>query len=95
MTPFFELLDVVIDLYMLIVFIYVVLSWLIAFEIVNPRQELIRAVRETSAKLTEPALSRIRKHTSKLNLGAFDISPVILLLLLYFVKRAIYHYIFS
>lgn len=97
MTPLFELLDVVIDLYMLIIFVYVIISWLIAFDIINATQPLVKAARETTFALTEPALKPIRTQVAKVlpNLRNIDISPVVLLLILYLIKRVIYNYVLA
>lgn len=81
------LIVTIIDLYFWIVIISAVLSWLIAFNVANPRNPVVGTVWDTLVRLTEPALAPIRRFLP--NLGGIDISPVILLLLLGFLRRFI------
>lgn len=77
----------IIDLYFWIVIIAAVLSWLIAFNVANPHNPIVARVWDTLVRLTEPALAPIRRILP--NLGGIDISPVILLLLLGFLRRLV------
>jgi len=77
----------VIDLYFWIVVASAVLSWLIAFNVANPRNPIVGTIWDTLVRLTEPALAPIRRILP--NLGGIDLSPVILLLLLGFLRRLI------
>jgi len=77
----------IIDIYFWIVTISAVLSWLIAFNVVNPRSPVVGRIWDMLVRLTEPALAPIRRVLP--NLGGIDISPVILLLLLGFLRRLI------
>jgi YggT family protein len=77
----------IIDIYFWIVIISAVLSWLIAFNVVNPRSPVVGRIWDMLVRLTEPALAPIRRVLP--NLGGIDISPVILLLLLGFLRRLI------
>jgi YggT family protein len=81
------LIVTLIDLYFWIVVLSAVLSWLIAFNVANPRNPIVGRVWDTLVRLTEPALAPIRRMLP--NLGGIDISPVILLLLLGFLRRLI------
>ncbi len=81
------LIITIIDLYFWVVIISAILSWLIAFNVVNTRNPVIAGIAETLWRLTEPALAPIRRFIP--NLGGIDISPVILLLGLQFLKRLI------
>jgi YggT family protein len=65
-----------------------VLSWLIAFNVVNPYNPTVRTIGEVLHRLTEPLLRPIRSVLP--NLGGLDISPVILILLLLFLERLIF-----
>ncbi len=86
-NPFLWLVLTVIDLYMWVVIISVVLSWLVAFNVVNTTNRFVYMVGDFTHRATEPALGRIRRYIP--NLGGMDISPVILILLLIFLQRFI------
>jgi YggT family protein len=86
--PFLKLLYTVIDLYMWIVFIGVVLSWLTQFNVINTTNRVVYMVNDFIYKATEPVLGRIRKFLPVL--GGFDLSPIALLLSLILIKDVIY-----
>jgi YggT family protein len=69
-----------------------VLSWLIAFNVVNKRNDIVRAFAMGLYQITEPALRPIRRMLP--NLGTMDISPIILLLLIMLAERVIQMYIY-
>jgi YggT family protein len=69
-----------------------ILSWLIAFNVVNTRNQLVGTVSEFLYRITEPALRPIRQFMP--NLGGIDLSPVILFLIIIFVERVIITYIY-
>ena len=77
----------IIDLYVLVLIINAILSWLIAFNVLNTQNRFVFSVLEFSYKLTDPPLNYIRKFIP--NLGAVDISPVILILILWLIKDVI------
>ncbi len=77
----------IIDLYFWVVIISAVLSWLIAFNVANPHNPIVARIWDVLTRLTEPALAPIRRIMP--NLGGIDISPVILLLLLGFLRRLV------
>ena len=77
----------VIDMYMWIVIISVVLSWLVSFKVVNPSNRFVYIVGDFLYRATEPALKPIRRVLP--NLGNLDLSPVALILLLMFAQRFI------
>lgn len=81
----------VIDLYFWVIIAAAILSWLIAFNVVNPRNQAVSLIADTLYRLTEPVLRPIRRIMP--NLGGIDISPVILLLLLGFLKQLIVEYV--
>jgi YggT family protein len=87
MNAIFWLIITIIDLYFWIVIITAVLSWLIAFNVANPRNPVVGRIWDTLVRLTEPALAPIRRILP--SLGGIDISPVILLLLLGFLRRLV------
>jgi YggT family protein len=79
------LIGTVIQIYIFVLIVQVVMSWLIAFNVVNTRNRFVYAVADIAYKLTEPALRPIRRILP--NLGGIDISPVVLILLLGFIQR--------
>ena len=86
-NPFLWLILQVLDLYMWAVIIGVVLSWLVAFNVVNTSNRFIFMVGDFLHRITEPALRPIRRTIP--NLGGIDISPVILIILLIFAQRLV------
>ena len=86
-NPFLWLILQVIDLYMWLVIIGVVLSWLTAYNVVNLSNRFVYMVGDFISRVTEPALRPIRRVLP--NLGNLDISPVVLILLLLFAQRFI------
>lgn len=80
-----SLIYTVIQLYIYILIASAILSWLIAFNVVNMRNQVVAMIAEALWRLTEPALRPIRRFLP--NLGGLDISPVILILLLIFVQN--------
>ena len=88
-------LDVVmlaLNLYVWILIASAVLSWLIAFNVVNTRNQFVSTVWDFLYRITEPALRPIRNMLP--NLGGIDISPIILLLLIFFIHSVITRYIY-
>lgn len=85
------LLSTVINLYVWVLIISVVLSWLVNFNVVNSHNRAVYMVMDVTYRLTEPALRPIRRVLP--NLGGIDISPVILILLLYFVRSLMFEYL--
>ena len=86
-NPFIWLVLTFIDLYMWIVIIGVVLSWLVAFNVLNTTNRFIFMVGDFTHRATEPALGRIRRYVP--NLGGMDVSPMVLIILLMFLQRFI------
>ena len=88
MNPFLWLIDTIITLYIWILIAAAVLSWLIAFNVVNTRNPVVAAIGDFLYRVTEPALRPIRSVLP--NLGGIDISPVILILGLLFLRNLIF-----
>jgi YggT family protein len=88
MNPFLWLIDTVITLYIWILIASAVLSWLIAFNVVNTRNTVVAAIGDFLYRITEPALRPIRSVMP--NLGGIDISPVILIIGLLFIRNLIF-----
>jgi YggT family protein len=87
-NPFLWLVHTIIQLYIWILIAAAILSWLIAFNVVNVRHQFVGAVANFFYHVTEPALRPIRSVLP--NLGGIDISPVILILGLLFLERIIF-----
>jgi YggT family protein len=87
MVPLIGFLVLVIDLYIWVVIASAILSWLVAFNVVNTSNRFVYSVAEMLYRLTEPALRPIRSIIP--NLGGIDISPVILILLLLFLRDVV------
>ena len=89
------LLDVImlaLQLYVWILIASAVMSWLVAFGVVNMRNEVVRTIWNFLYQATEPALRPIRRILP--NLGGIDISPIILLLIIFFIQRVIELYVY-
>jgi YggT family protein len=92
-NPFLWLIDTLIQLYIWILIAAAILSWLIAFNVVNTRNNLVAAIANFFYHVTEPALRPIRAIMP--NLGGIDISPVILIIGLLFLERIIFWLYYS
>ena len=88
MKSIFVLLDSIITIYLWIIIINAILSWLVAFNILNTQNRFVFSVLDTTYKLTDPALNKIRRFIP--TFGSIDISPVILILLLMFLRNVIF-----
>ena len=86
--PLLGIFLVVIDLYMWVVIISAVLSWLVVFGVVNTSNRFIYLVGDTTSRLTEPLLRPIRSALP--NLSGIDLSPLALILGLIFLKNVIH-----
>ena len=84
MIALFYLALQVLKLYTYVVVANVIISWLVAFNVLNTSNRFVYLVLDFTYRLTEPLLFHIRRFLP--NLGAFDISPIILLLLIWFVE---------
>ena len=88
MKSIFVLLDSVITIYIWIVIINAVLSWLVAFNILNTQNRFVFSVLDTTSKLTDPALNKIRRFLP--TFGSVDLSPVVLILFLMFIRNLVF-----
>ena len=91
MYAFLKLVDTLITLYIWILIINVVLSWLVAFNIINTGNRVVFMIGDFVHRITEPALAPIRRLMP--SLGGIDISPVILILGLYFLRDLMFEYL--
>ena len=91
MNSLLALIIQIINLYTYVLLIYIVMTWLIAFNILNTSNRFVYSILELTYRLTDPILNRIRRFLP--NLGAFDISPIILLLLIWFIEMCMKLYV--
>ena len=82
------LFDNVVGLYIWILIINAVISWLVAFNVLNTSNRFVYSVLDVSYKLTDPPLSFIRRYLP--SLGSIDISPVVLILALMFFRNLVF-----
>ncbi|HEY4848599.1 MAG TPA: YggT family protein [Methylocella sp.] len=92
MRAILDVLLVVLQLYVYVIIAAVILSWLVAFNVVNRHNEVVRSIWNFVTALTEPLLRPIRGTVP--NLGGIDISPLILLLSVFLLERIIEEYIY-
>ena len=91
MIAIFYLTLQILKIYSYVVIANVIISWLVAFNVLNTQNRFVYSILEFTYRLTEPFLNRIRRFIP--NLGAFDISPLILLLLIWFIEMCMKLYI--
>ena len=91
MRALFYVIDLALQLYIYLLVAAAVLSWLIAFNVVNMRNQFVAMVADFLYRITEPALRPIRSLMP--NLGGIDISPVILIFIIIFIRYVILLYI--
>jgi|TARA_B100000700_G_scaffold217937_1_gene239761 YggT family protein len=88
MKSIFILLDSLITIYLWIIIINAVLSWLVAFNILNTQNRFVFSILDATYKMTDPALNKIRRFIP--TFGSIDISPVVLILILMFLRNIIF-----
>ena len=87
MIELLAFISYVLTLYLYIVIAMAILSWLIAFNVVNTRNPVVNMIAEFLYRITEPVLRPIRNMLP--NLGGIDISPVILFLIIIFIQSVV------
>ena len=83
-VPLFGLLQAIISLYQWVIIIHIILSWLVAFNVINTSNEFVRVVSNFLYSATEPVLQKIRKILP--SLSGLDLSPLVLLFALMFLS---------
>ena len=91
MKAIYLLVYELLNIYKWIVIANVIISWLVAFNVLNTQNRFVYSVLELTYRLTEPFLNKIRRFLP--NLGTLDISPIILLLLIWFIEMCMKLYI--
>lgn len=96
-NPFIELISGVIDLYSLVIFIWVIMSLLLQFDVINRYNLLVKRIFTALSQLVDPGLEPFRRLQRKLlpRVYALDLSPVGLLLTLQFIKSALFAWFWS
>ncbi len=92
MRALLDVLLLLLHLYTYVIIIVAILSWLIAFNVINIYNDLVRSVWNALNALTEPLLRPIRQVLP--NLGGIDVSPVVLILLIFLLEDIITRYIY-
>ena len=85
MLALIQTIVLALDIFWWIIILSAIFSWLYAFNVVNPRNQFVGAIGNMLFRITEPALAPIRRFMP--DLGGIDISPIILLLLIFFVRQ--------
>ena len=88
MKSIFILLDSIITIYLWIIIINAILSWLVAFNILNTQNRFVFSVLDATYKMTDPVLNKIRRFLP--TFGSIDVSPVVLILLLMFLRNILF-----
>ena len=91
MEPFAILIDQIVEIYKFVVIVNVIISWLVAFNIINTYNQFVVMILYATRRLTDPLLNPIRRFLP--DLGGIDISPVVLILFLIFIQNTINEYI--
>ena len=90
MNSLLGLLIQIIDLYKLVLVVYIIVTWLIAFNIINTSNRFVYSVMEILYRLSEPSLRIVRRFVP--TLGNIDISPIIVFILLWFMQNLLIEY---
>jgi YggT family protein len=91
MQAVLDVVDLALGLYTWIIIASAIVSWLAAFNVINTRNDVVRMIWDFLYRVTEPALRPIRKLLP--NLGGIDVSPIILLLGIFFLQSVIARYL--
>ena len=90
MQSFFMLIDTILGLYVWILIASAILSWLVAFNVVNPRNRAVYVIGDFLYRVTEPVLAPLRRILP--NLGGLDLSPIIVILIIFFIRNLMREY---
>ncbi|RWG65585.1 MAG: YggT family protein [Mesorhizobium sp.] len=93
MIALIQTIVIALDIYWWIIIASAIFSWLYAFNVVNSRNQFVGTVGNMLYRLTEPALRPIRRYMP--DLGGIDISPIILLLIIFFIRQFLITTVFS
>ncbi len=92
MRAVLDVILIALDIYIWLLIASAIISWLIAFNIINTRNQFVATIGNALYQITEPALRPIRRILP--NLGGIDISPIVVILLIILIQRIIILYIY-
>ncbi|MCC5979410.1 MAG: YggT family protein [Salinarimonas sp.] len=92
MLAVLDVIMLALRIYTWLIIAMVIMSWLVAFGVINTRNDFVRMIYDFLHRVTEPALSRIRRIMP--DLGGIDLSPIILLLGIFFLQQVIIRYLY-
>ena len=87
LVPLLSVISIALNLFVWALIISAILSWLVAFNVVNTQNQFVSTIGHFLYRLTEPALRPIRRFVP--DLGGIDISPIVLILIIYFIRMVI------
>lgn len=90
MNSLLILIDTVLNIYIWLLIASAIMSWLVAFNVINTSNRIVYAIGDFLYRITEPALRPLRRILP--NLGGIDLSPVVLILLLIFIRNLLWEY---
>ena len=90
MISILNLIDLILNIYTWIIIAVVIMSWLIGFNIINGHNNIVRQIRYALDRITEPVLGPIRRVLP--DLGGIDISPIIALIAIWFIRSLLWEY---
>ena len=93
LDPLIRVLSLALTIYVYMVIASAILSWLVHFGVLNTRNQVVSMIGEFLWRITEPALRPIRRFMP--NLGGIDISPIILILIIYFIQMVLQRILFA
>ena len=93
LIPLFGLIDTVLGLYIWLLIISAVISWLVGFNVINTQNRVVYLLIDFLWRVTDPALRPIRRFIP--NLGGVDLSPIILILILIFLQNVLSRFVYS
>ncbi|MBS28874.1 MAG: hypothetical protein CL566_08140 [Alphaproteobacteria bacterium] len=91
MAPFLALIDLVLHLYTIVVIASVALTWLVQFNVINTSNRFVYQIGDFLYRITEPVLGKIRTFVPAV--GGIDLSPIVLLIAIWFVRVSMQHYL--
>jgi YggT family protein len=92
MRAVLDVVFIVIDIYTWVIIAAAIFSWLYAFNVVNPRNQVVAAIGQFLYAVTEPALRLVRRFIP--SLGGIDISPIVVILLLILIRQILVRYVY-
>lgn len=92
MRAILDVIMIALDLYIWVLIASAIFSWLYAFNVVNPRNQVVSVIGNALFQLTEPVLRPIRNLLP--NMGGLDLSPIAVLLLIFLIQRLIIYYVY-